>query len=89
MATPTWCRKKAAEFGPYTETLVTAILKENTMRNLRKAQKTLLRFTEEQLDDIDGIAQRACDYGVTRYKAIKAMLEMEVPGDHFIDYLIA
>ena len=26
MATPTWCRKKASEFGPATEALVTAIL---------------------------------------------------------------
>lgn len=38
MATPTWCRKKTSEFGPCTEALVTAILKENAMRNLRKAQ---------------------------------------------------
>ena len=46
MATPTWCRKKAAEFGPHTEALITAILKENAMRNLRKAQ-ALLRLAEK------------------------------------------
>ena len=32
MSTPTWCRKKAAEFGPHTEALITTILKENAMR---------------------------------------------------------
>jgi hypothetical protein len=37
MSTPTWCRKKASEFGPHTEALITAVLKENAMRNLRKA----------------------------------------------------
>ena len=49
MATPTWCRKKAAEFGPHTEALITAILKENAMRNLRKAQ-AILRLAEKYSD---------------------------------------
>ena len=66
MATPTWCRKKAAEFGPHTEELITAILKEGAMKNLRKAQ-AILRLAEKYSGDIERVAQRALSYGATRY----------------------
>lgn len=80
MATPTWCRKKAAEFGPHTEAVITAILKENAMRNLRKAQ-ALLRLAEKYSHDIERIAERALSYGATRYRTIKAMLEKELADE--------
>lgn len=81
MATPTWCRKKASEFGPHTEALITAILKENAMRNLRKAQ-AILRLAEKYSGDIEKVSQRAVLYGNTRYKSIKTMLEnMIIPAD--------
>jgi len=80
MATPTWCRKKASEFGPHTEALITTILRENAMRNLRKAQ-ALLRLAEKYPGDIEKIAERALAYGVTRYKTIKAMLEKDVSAE--------
>jgi transposase len=74
MATPTWCRKKASEFGRYTEALITAILKESAMRNLRKAQ-AILRLAEKRPDEIEKVAQRALLFGNIRYKSIKAMIE--------------
>jgi transposase len=74
MSTPTWCRKKAACFGPYTEQLVTAILKENAMRNLRKAQ-AILRLAEKHSREIEKVAQRALSFGNIRYKSIKIMIE--------------
>lgn len=74
LSTPTWCRKKAAEFGPCTEALITAILKENAIRNLRKAQ-AILRLAEKHSGDIERVSERALDYGNTRYRAIKTMLE--------------
>lgn len=74
MATPTWCRKKAAEYGPHTETLIAAILEEHAMRNLRKAQ-AVLRLAEKYRDIIEKVAERALLFGNTRYKSIKAMLE--------------
>jgi hypothetical protein len=77
MSTPTWCRKKASEFGPHTEALITAILKEGAMRNLRKAQ-AILRLAEKYSTDIERVSQRALSYGNTRYKAIKAMLENNI-----------
>jgi transposase len=79
MATPTWCRKKAAEFGLHTEALITAILKENAMRNLRKAQ-ALLRLAEKYAN-FEKIAERALSYGATRYRTIKAMLEKELSDE--------
>lgn len=74
MSTPTWCRKKAAEFGPHTEALITAILRENAMRNLRKAQ-ALLRLAEKYSGDIERVSERALLFGNMRYKSIKTMLE--------------
>ena len=74
MATPTWCRKRAAEYGPHTEALITAILEEHAMRNLRKAQ-AILRLAEKYRDLIERVAQRALLFGNTRYKSIKIMLE--------------
>lgn len=80
MATPTWCRKKAAGFGPHTEELITAVLRENAMRNLRKAQ-AILRLAGKYPSEIEKVAQRALSYGNTRYKSIKAMLEKAITGD--------
>ncbi len=74
MATPTWCRKKAAEYGPHTAQLINAVLEEHAMRNLRKAQ-AILRLAEKYHDIIEMVAERALLYGNVRYKAIKAMLE--------------
>jgi hypothetical protein len=74
MSTPTWCRKKAAEFGPHTEALITSILKENAMRNSRRAQ-AILRLAEKYSGDIEKVSERAVLYGNTRYKSIKTMLQ--------------
>ncbi len=77
MATPTWCRKKAAEFGPHTEALITAVLREGAMKNLRKAQ-AILRLAEKYAADIEQVAERALRYGNIRYRSIKAMLEQGI-----------
>jgi hypothetical protein len=74
MATPTWCRKKAAEYGPHTEALITAILEEHAMRNLRKTQ-AILRLAEKYRDVIEKVTERALSFGNTRYKSIKVMCE--------------
>ena len=79
MATPTWCRRKAAGFGPFTEELITAVLRENAMRNLRKAQ-AVLRLADKYPSEIEKVAERALAYGNTRYRSIKAMLERAMTG---------
>src|SRR5271157_356332 len=67
-------RKEAAEFGPHTEALITAILREGAMKNLRKSQ-AILRLAEKYSADIEKVAERALLYGNMRYRSIKAMLE--------------
>ena len=81
MATPTWCRQRAAEFGPCTKELVAAILKENAMRNLRKVQ-AILRLGEKFPTELEKVAKRALSFGNTRYKSIKTMLEQGVSEAH-------
>ena len=77
MATPTWCRKKAAEYGPYTASLIKCVLEEHAMRNLRKAQ-AVLRLAEKYPDIIERVSERALLYGNFRYKSIKTMLQKEI-----------
>lgn len=75
MATPTYCRNKASEYGPFTEKLICKILSDHAMRNLRKAQGILRlgeRYGKEQLEMA---CKRALDYGNYRYKAIRAILD--------------
>lgn len=78
-AHPSWCRKKAAELGTHVSQMIEAILADNAIRNLRKAQG-LLRFAEKygpkRLDE-------ACDYllhfAVTDLRRVKHVLENGIP----------
>ncbi len=74
MATPTYCRKKAAEYGPHTEKLIQEILLTHAMRNLRKAQ-AILRLGEKYGQDIEIACERALAFGNYRYKSLKIILE--------------
>lgn len=74
MAVPTWCRKRAAEFGPHTETLISTILSDHAMRNLRKAQ-AILRLGEKYGSHLEAACERALAYGNFRYKSLTFILE--------------
>jgi len=74
MAVPTWCRKKAAEFGPHTERLISDILSDHAMRNLRKAQ-AILRLGEKYGPHLEAACERALAYGNWRYKSLVFILE--------------
>jgi transposase len=74
MATPTYCRKKAAEFGPFTETFISTILSDHAMRNLRKAQ-AILRLGEKYGQQLEQACERAVSFGNYRYKSLKTILE--------------
>jgi transposase len=74
MATPTYCRKKAAEYGPHTERLIQEILLPHAMRNLRKAQ-AILRLGEKYGPDLERACERALAFGNFRYKSLKIILE--------------
>ena len=76
MATPTYCRGKAAEYGPYTERLVPKILSEHAMRNLRKAQGILRLGEKYGQEQLERACERALLFGNYRYKSIKNILDM-------------
>jgi transposase len=83
MATPTYCRRKAAEYGPYTEKLIGTILSEHAMRNLRKAQGILRLAQKHGPKDMERACERALSFGNYRYKSIKTILErgLSTPED--------
>jgi len=77
MATPTYCRKKASEYGPHTEKLICKILSDHAMRNLRKAQG-ILRLGEKYGKELEQASERALAFGNYRYKSLKTILEKEL-----------
>ena len=74
MATPDYCRQKAAEYGPHTERLIQEILSDHAMRNLRKAQ-AILRLGEKYAQELERACERALAFGNYRYKSLKVILE--------------
>jgi len=75
MASPTYCRRQAAQIGPQTETLVRTILGDHAMRNLRKAQAVLRLAQKYGNAAMEAAAQRALFFGNFRYRSIKTILE--------------
>lgn len=75
MATPSYCRKKAQEYGPYTEKLICKILSEHAMRNLRKAQGILRLGEKYGQKELERASERALSFGNYRYKSLKTILE--------------
>jgi hypothetical protein len=74
MTTPTFCRNKAAEYGPHVAQFVHDILSSHATRYLRKAQ-AILRLGEKYGSALDRACERALAFGNYRYKSLKAILE--------------
>lgn len=74
MSTPTFCRNKAAEYGPHVAQFVHDILSSHATRYLRKAQ-AILRLGEKYGSALDRACERALAFGNYRYKSLKAILE--------------
>jgi transposase len=74
MATPDYCRKKAAEYGSYTERLIQEILSDHARGNLRKAQ-AILGLGERYGQELERACERALAFGNYRYKSLKVILE--------------
>ena len=75
MPAPTFCRNQAAAIGPETERLVTIILKQHAMKNLRKVQGLLGLAKKYGPEAMERAAARALSYGNLRVSSIKAILE--------------
>ena len=78
MATPTYCREKASQYGPFTEKLICKILSDHAMRNLRKAQGILRLGEKYGGRQMEKACERALVYGNYSYKSIKTILENEL-----------
>jgi len=75
MRTPSYCRRQAAEIGPETETLISKILSEHAMRNLRKAQAILRLAGKYGHQRMEAASRRALLFDNLRYRSIKRILE--------------
>lgn len=75
MSTPTYCRNKASEYGPFTEKLISKILSDHAMRNLRKAQGILRLGEKYGQKELEQACERALLFDNYRYKSIKTILE--------------
>ena len=81
MATPSFCREKASQIGPHTQTLVRRILSEHAMRNLRKVQ-AILRLAEKYGSErMEAASQRSLVFDNLRYRSIKTILERGLDGE--------
>jgi len=75
MPAPTYCRSKAAQIGPQTESLIRQILSDHAMRNLRKAQ-AILRLAEKYGPAaMEAAAERALSFENFQYRSLKTILE--------------
>jgi len=83
MATPSYCRRKAAEYGPNTERFIHTILSDHAMRNLRKAQGILRLAERYGHEEMERACERALSFGNYRYRSVRHILEMGLsrPGD--------
>ena len=75
IATPESCKKKASEYGPFTEELISKVLSVHAMRNMRKAQGILRLGEKHGRKELDQACERALLFGNYRYKSIKTILE--------------
>ena len=73
MATPAWCRRRAAELGPAVCELVGLLLAEPVLHRLRSAQG-VLRLADRHPDRLDAACARALAVGDPAYRTVKGIL---------------
>ena len=75
MPAPTFCRHQAAAIGPETEKLVTIILQQHALKNLRKVQGLLGLAKKYGPAAMERAATRTLFFGNLRMSSIKTILE--------------
>ena len=78
MATPTYCRSQAAQYGDCTARYVEAILGDHAMRNLRKAQAVLRLGKKYGTEALEQGCERALQFGNYRLASLRTILEKEL-----------
>jgi len=70
-----YCILKAQEYGVHTEMVVTTMLRDEPIRNLRGAQNIIRMSTKYGSERLERACERAVLYGNYTYHGIKAILE--------------
>ena len=84
MSTPAWCRRRAAELGPFVAELVEALMEVNALYRLRSAQGVVNLEKKFGADRLDAACRRALGVGDPSYKTVKGILVAgtERDGEH-------
>lgn len=76
--TPEWCRRRAAEVGPWVSQWVERALGDHASRNLRKAQGALRLVEQYGAEALEQACRRALRFGNLRYDSLKQILAKEL-----------
>jgi hypothetical protein len=74
MRTPVWCRRRAAEIGEHTTTVIAELLEVNALFRLRAAQGVLGLATKQGPERLEAACWRAIEVGDPSYRIIKGIL---------------
>ena len=74
LRTPAWCRRRAAEIGPATATLIDGLLAENALYRLRAAQGVLHLADKHQPGRLEAACAKAAAAGDPSYRTVKGIL---------------
>ena len=74
MRTPTWCRKQAAEIGPFCVRLIDGLLEVNALFRLRAAQGVLGLAGKHTAARLEAACAKAIAVGDPSYRTVKGIL---------------
>ncbi|MDP9389146.1 MAG: IS21 family transposase [Actinomycetota bacterium] len=85
MATPTWCRKRAAELGSSVSEVIASLFEVNALNRLRSAQGVVRLADKYSPERLDAACARALAAGDPSYRTVKGILaagtESEAPAE--------
>jgi hypothetical protein len=81
MRTPTWCRKKAAEIGPFCVRLIDGLLEVNALFRLRAAQGVLGLADKHTAVRLEAACAKAIAVGDPSYRTVKGILAAATETD--------
>jgi transposase len=81
MATPAWCRRRAAELGDSVAEVVAVIMQVNALYRLRQAQGVVHLADKHGAERLDAACRRAVSVGDPTYRTVKGILVAGTEGD--------
>jgi transposase len=82
-----YCTQEALKIGSYTHKIISSMLTEEAIRNLRSAQNIIRLKKKFGTERLEAACRRAVHYGSYKYGSVKNILERELDRqDDFISY---